>query len=126
MEEPLALVRRFCEAFAGRDVEAVLAFFHEDAVYHNMPLEPVQGKAAIRSVLETFMRPAQEIEFRVLHAAAAGPVVFTERLDRFLMGERWVELPVAGVFEVREGKITAWRDYFDLSTWLKQTRGAGP
>ncbi len=30
-------------------------------------------------------------------------------------------LPVCGVFEVRNGKIVAWCDYFDMQTWLKQT-----
>ena len=30
-----------------------------------------------------------------------------------------VELPVTGVFEVVDGKITAWRDYFDMSALVK-------
>jgi limonene-1,2-epoxide hydrolase len=47
-------------------------------------------------------------------------VVHTERLDTFVIGDRTVKLPIAGVFEVASGKITAWRDYFDLATWTKQ------
>jgi limonene-1,2-epoxide hydrolase len=47
---------------------------------------------------------------------ASGPLVMNERTDRFEMHGRWVDLPVAGVFEVHDGLITLWRDYFDLPT----------
>jgi limonene-1,2-epoxide hydrolase len=49
--------------------------------------------------------------------------VLTERLDKFVLGGKTVELPVAGVFELKDGKITAWRDYFDMATWTKQATG---
>jgi len=49
-----------------------------------------------------------------------GNLVFTERVDRFTMNGRTVALPVAGVFEIRDGKIAAWRDYFDFATWQRQ------
>ncbi len=122
-EDSTATVRRFCEAFGRRDAEEILSFFTEDAVYHNMPLPPVKGKAAIRTVLDMFLKPAQHVEFVMLNLAAAGNTVFTERLDKFILGARTVELPVAGVFEVKDGKIAAWRDYFDMATWTRQTSG---
>ena len=114
------LVRDFCAAFARRDVDELLEFFTDDAVYHNMPMRPVQGKAAIRGVLDMFLKPAQAVDFAVLRIAAAGDTVLTERLDTFDMGARRVELPIAGIFDLRDGKIAAWRDYFDLATWTKQ------
>ncbi|MFE9327593.1 limonene-1,2-epoxide hydrolase family protein [Nocardia sp. NPDC052278] len=46
-------------------------------------------------------------------AQADGGTVFAERTDRFLIGNTWVSLPVTGVLEVRDGKITHWRDYYD-------------
>ena len=71
-----------------------------DAVYHNMPGPPVRGKAAIKkAVLERFLNPAQTVEFVMLNMAAADSVVFTERLDRFVIAGKTVELPVAGVFQ---------------------------
>jgi limonene-1,2-epoxide hydrolase len=117
------LIRRFCEAFDRRDTEAILDFLAEDAVYHNMPMAPVRGRAGIKTVLNMFLTPAQEVEFVILNIATAGNVVLTERVDRFVLGDRTVELPVAGVFEVDDGKIAAWRDYFDMDTWTKQTTG---
>lgn len=122
-QENVELVRRFCAAFGSRDPDQVLEFFTDDAVYHNMPMQPVQGKAAIRPILEMFLKPAQRVEFVVLNVAADGDVVLTERLDKFVMGGRDVALPVAGVFEIRDGKIAAWRDYFDMPTWSRQTTG---
>jgi limonene-1,2-epoxide hydrolase len=55
----------------------------------------------------------------VLHISASGGVVLTERVDKFL-GPKNVELPVMGAFEIKDGEITAWRDYFDLGAWTKQ------
>ncbi|HWO93683.1 MAG TPA: limonene-1,2-epoxide hydrolase family protein [Dehalococcoidia bacterium] len=118
----IAVVRSFCEAWAKRDVPAIMAAFADDAVYHNMPLDPVRGKDAIEATINGFMGPAKSVEFRVLNIAASGNVVLTERIDVFDMGDRKIELPVMGTFELdASGKIVAWRDYFDLGAWTKQT-----
>ena len=37
-----------------------------------------------------------------------------ERSDYITINGRAVVLPISGVFEIRDGKITAWREYFDL------------
>jgi len=115
------LIRDFCAAWARRDMDELLGFFTDDAVYHNMPMAPVQGHDGIRAVLEFFVPGSQSIEFEILALASTGDLVFTERVDRFVMGEQRVELPVAGVFQVRDGKIAAWRDYFDMQTFTSQT-----
>jgi len=107
------VVRRFCAAFARRDLDEILGFFTEDAVYHNVPFDPVEGHDAIRAVLETFVPGSHEVEFELLHLASDGPVVHTERIDRMTFGGNPVEVAVAGVFEVADGRIRAWRDYFD-------------
>lgn len=118
------MVREFCAAFARRDVDELLTYFTPDAVYHNMPMAPVQGTAAIRGVLEMFIKPAQSIDFAMLKIASSGDTVFTERVDTFQIGERRVELPISGIFDMSGGKIAAWRDYFDLATWTRQATPA--
>ena len=115
------VVRDFCEAWSRRDAEELLAYFTEDAVYHNIPMPPVVGKAAIREVFGLFLPPSESIDWEMLHLAAAGDLVFTERVDRFVMGGKTIELPGAGVFELEGGLIRAWRDYFDMATWQRQT-----
>ncbi len=117
------VVREFCEAWSRKDAEELLGFFTDDAVYHNIPMPPVAGKAAIREVFGLFLPPSESIEWEMLHLAVAGDVVFTERVDRFVIGGRTIALPVAGVFELEGGRIKAWRDYFDMADWQRQTAG---
>ena len=120
MRDPETVVREFCAAWDRRDVEAILTWFAPDATYHNMPLEPVCGHTAIREVLNLFVPPASNIHFEILAIASRGDVVFTERVDHFTVAGKEVALPVAGVFEVRDGKIASWRDYFDMGSYQRQ------
>jgi limonene-1,2-epoxide hydrolase len=116
-----AVVRELIAAFNANDLDRVLAFFAADAVYHNIPVQPVSGTAAIRAVLAGFMGMASEIDWVVRNLVETRDgVVLTERVDRFLVRDRWIELPVMGAFEVRDGRITAWRDYFDMKQFQDQ------
>ena len=116
------LVRRFCAAWSQSklDIPTILTFFTDDAVYHNMPIQPIQGKDAIKGVIEQFMTPFERCDWEVLRIAASGDTVLTERIDRFIGADKKIELPVMGAFEIKGGKIAAWRDYFDLGAWTKQ------
>jgi len=115
------VIRDFCTAWTRKSIDELMGFFTPDAVYHNMPLVPLTGIEAIRETLNMFVTPAEHIEFELLAIASAGDLVFTERVDRFQMMGKSISLPVAGVFQVRDGKIAAWRDYFDMQTWMSQT-----
>lgn len=117
------LVNQFCAAFARGKVDELVGFFTDDGAYHNVPTGEARGRTAVRKALEAYVPNARAIEFRVLRSASAGDVVFNERLDVFEMKDgKHVELPVAGVFEVRAGKIAPWRDYFDINMWTRQMR----
>lgn len=119
--DPIQIVTNFCNAVPRRDVEELLGFFAEDAVYHNIPVAPVQGHDAIGATLRGFLDPASHAEFEVRAIACVDRVVLTERVDRFTIEGKAIELPVMGAFEVDDaGRITAWRDYFDLAQFTKQ------
>ena len=123
MTDPIALVQQFCDAWPTGDVDALVDFFTDDATYHNIPMEAVTGKDAIKATIAGFAA-GNQIEFRVLHIAAAGDVVLTERVDAFTLADgRTIELPVSGTFEIRGGKIAAWRDYFDLNMFMSKLSG---
>jgi limonene-1,2-epoxide hydrolase len=120
-----ALVLEFCQAFTnGATPTALVEYFTEDAVYHNIPVEPAVGHEAILGLLNMFLTPVERVEFRVLNIVADGDTVLTERVDAFFLPNATIELPVMGTFEVRDGKIAAWRDYFDLNTYMSQLQGA--
>jgi limonene-1,2-epoxide hydrolase len=115
------IVTDFCNAWPRKNIEELLAFFTDDAVYHNIPLESAKGKDAIRGVINTFLPMARSLHFKVLNSAGNGNVVFNERVDIFDLGNgKTISLPVAGVFEVTGSKISAWRDYFDMAMYTKQ------
>ena len=120
MADPVALVQEFCDAWAKGDLDAIVDFFTDDAVYHNIPIAPVTGKQAIRDTIAGFTGGVDRIEFRVNHISADGNVVLTERIDAFIMPTVTIELPVMGTFEVQGDKIAAWRDYFDLNQFMSQ------
>ena len=44
----------------------------------------------------------------------------TERVDVFSLPGKTFELPVMGAFEVSDGKINAWRDYFDINQFTSR------
>jgi limonene-1,2-epoxide hydrolase len=114
-EDPGELVTRFCAQWGTGDYEALLDYFAEDAVYHNIPMEPLSGIAEIKAFLETFAAMASSIDFVIHRQVVSGNVVMNERTDtlRMLDGNT-VNLPVMGSFEVEDQKIVAWRDYFDM------------
>ncbi len=121
MADPESVVRDFCTAFSRCDIEELLGFFAEDAVYHNIPIAPVEGREAIRATLAQFVDPSGEAKFEVRHLAVSGNAVLTERVDHLTIQGKKVSLPVMGAFEVDgAGKIKAWRDYFDLNQFTQQ------
>jgi len=120
MADPIDLIRDFCAVWSKGDLDAIIDYFTEDAVYHNIPVDPVTGRDAIRATIEGFTSGVDSIEFRVLNIAASGSVVMTERVDVFTLPSKTIELPVMGTFDVSADKITAWRDYFDLNQFMSQ------
>lgn len=124
--EAFDLVLRFCDAFGkGATPTELVDYFADDAVYHNIPVDPAVGREAILGLLNMFLTPTERVEFRVTNIVASGNTVLTERVDVFHLPNAVIELPVMGTFEVRDGKIAAWRDYFDLNQYMSQLQGAG-
>ncbi len=108
------LVRDFMRAWERRDTEFILSSFTEDPVYHGVPLTPIVGKAAIAAWVRGFADvPPGRLEVR--HQVASHDVVMNERTDVITLNGRAVTLPICGVFEMHEGRIRAWREYFDLT-----------
>ena len=92
-------------AIERKDLAAACAFMADDVEYDNVPMAKVFGVEAVTTALAPFIGGCTRLEWVVNHQAASGEVVMNERVDRFEMGGRWVELAVAGLFIVRDGKI---------------------
>lgn len=114
-------VKRFIEAIERQDLDAAGQMLGEDVSYENMPMQPVIGRDAVLRVVASFLEPAELVDWKILRQWEFGGVVVNERIDRFRIGNGWLELPVAGFFEVdAQGLIMLWRDYFDLGSYLSQ------
>ena len=115
------LARRICESwhlFTEKDFNEVFA---QDCQYQNMPVPGVNiGPEAIRKTLGT-LGDGHDVKLRIDNLVATSNMVMVERTESFIPrdGSDSLELPVVGVFEGRDGKITAWRDYFhfDAAYW---------
>jgi limonene-1,2-epoxide hydrolase len=121
-ENAASLVREFLEAWRDRNIDQLIGFFAEDAVYHNVPVAPITGLSGIRQIFTQFLDVFEQASLDVVSIASAPGLVLAERIDRFVMRDgRRVELPVTGVFELAGGKIARFSDYFDLGAFQRQS-----
>jgi limonene-1,2-epoxide hydrolase len=119
MEENERIISEFIKAWSRLDPEELAAYFADDGVYHNMPVGPVSGRENVEKFIQGFTSPWTETTWDILNIMSSGSVVIVERLDRTRAGEKFVELPCVGVFEIEGGKIKIWRDYFDFGTYQR-------
>ena len=113
-----ALVDEFLATWERGDLDEMLSFFADDAIYHNMPMEPAVGSNAIRATLEQFMTGMGGLRAEVHQQLSHGSTVMHERTDYFTVNGEAMSLPICGVFEIEDGRIKRWREYFDMSRFL--------
>ncbi len=115
------VVRAMISACEALSVEGMLETMTPDVRYVNVGLSDVTGHEAVRQSMAPFMARSKSSTWTLHHIAEApSGAVLTERTDVFELPDRLLTVPVMGVFEFREGKISAWRDYFDLPGFMKQ------
>ena len=117
------IVREFIRTWSTLDPDRIVAFFADDGVYHNMPMAPVSGRAQLRGFIAGFVKNWTVTDWEIVNLVSAGPIVIAERMDRTKVGEKNVDLPCCGVFELEGGKIKVWRDYFDMATYTRALTG---
>ena len=122
-EDAERVVRDFCATFEKHDAEALRPFFTEDVVYHNIPMDPAVGIDAAVAFISGFFAMCESMKIETIHLAVRDNVVLTERIDSFTIGQKVAPLPVMGVFEIRDDKISAWRDYFDMAQITRMLSG---
>jgi limonene-1,2-epoxide hydrolase len=123
MADNAQIVRDFIAAWSRLDPAELAGYFTEDGCYYNMPAQPVTGRQNVEQFIRGFSSGWKSTEWEVLNLVAQGDVVFAERLDRTRTAKGDVDLPCCGVFEMQDGKIKVWRDYFDLGTYMKAMQG---
>lgn len=127
MTDPIAAVKAF---FAGMDTtslddaaKALASSVTDDFVWKNTGLPDANGPQGAADFLLSFGQamPLAGLKVDLLAIAAQGNTVVTERVDHLCSadGTPLVSIELAGVLEVADdGKIKAWRDYFDPRPFL--------
>ena len=117
------IVESFLYALQAVDLATADGLLDDDLVYENVGLPTIRGRArAIKLFRSMEGRGGFEVKFhRVATDSSGGASVLTERTDAIVIGPLRLQFWVCGVFEVHDGKITLWRDYFDMFDMLKAT-----
>ncbi len=118
MKDNEQIIRQFIAAWSRLNVDELLEYFTDDGTYHNMPMQPVKGKDNIKQLIEGFTDAWTETQWDIVCLMSKDDLVVAERLDRTKFGDKSVDLPCVGVFEMEKGKIKVWRDYFDANTYF--------
>jgi limonene-1,2-epoxide hydrolase len=120
---PWETIDQFRAAWDDGDLDRVCALVTDDIFYHNMPRPSMQGKDVFRAYMDGYEQRLGKflsVHWEILKRAESGNTVFIERISHltFANGQR-IDCPIVGVFEVRDGKIASWKDYFDKSQFDK-------
>jgi len=111
------VVRAFIAAWSNLDAEELAGYFTEDGTYYNMMLNPVSGRENLIAFIGGFLSNWSETNWEIVNVVSDGDLIVAERVDRTRIGDKRVDLPCVGMFEMEGGKIKVWRDYFDLATY---------
>jgi limonene-1,2-epoxide hydrolase len=111
----IQVVEAFLGALEALDIDGALALCHPDVTYQNVPLPPARGLAATEKQLRLLETRFSGFQARIHSIAANDGVVLTERTDVLELGRFKPAFWVCGRFDVRDGRIVAWKDYFDYA-----------
>jgi limonene-1,2-epoxide hydrolase len=122
IDDPVRIVEGFLYALQDEDWDTMAAAMDDNIVYQNVGMPIINGRHGALTFLRRGLdRPNAGFEVKIHRIAAEGASVLTERTDVVVFGGLRVQFWVCGVFEVRNGRITLWRDYFDYLDIFKAT-----
>lgn len=117
---PEQTVDEFIRRILAEDLDGACELASEDIEYDNVPVGKNIGHQAMKDFL-IVMASMGEVTFEIHRQVSVGRIVMNERTDQFVVGDRQIDLAVAGVFELDDdGKICLWRDYFDYASFERQ------
>ncbi|WP_151766559.1 limonene-1,2-epoxide hydrolase family protein [Acinetobacter seifertii] len=114
------IVERFLNALMQQDHVTISELLHPDIVYTNVSLPTFKGGKRVAGLIKLGLSNARKLKVKNHQLVAKENIVLTERTDILEIGPLHVGFWVCGTFEVEDGKIILWRDYFD---WLNVSKG---
>lgn len=111
--KPDAIVTRFLQSIEQQDYATMAALLDPDLVYTNVSLPTIRGGEKVARLFESGLRRGGGFGVKMHSIAVNGDTVLTERTDLLKVGPFQMCFWVCGTFQVRDGRIVLWRDYFD-------------
>jgi limonene-1,2-epoxide hydrolase len=119
------VVRQFLAALKRSDVDELVSFFSDDAVWTDGPRGTYRGVDAIRAEIKSQVQLVPSLTVEVKNLVATGGTVMVERVDTFEAQGKSFDLEVVGVFEIDGGRlIKRLRDYYDLQSLMDRVAAA--
>lgn len=112
--DPIDLTTGFLRDLASGRIDEALAVVDENLIYHNVGTPALRGKRTFERVMRVLNGKAIHFDAEILHTAVTGNVVLNERIDLLTIGPLRMRFWVIGHYEVVDGRIVVWRDYFDV------------
>lgn len=114
----VSVARAMLAAWDVRNWNRVLALFAADGVLHSMMIEPIVGRDALAERLAQLGARAHTVNPRIKHVGVIDGLVFMERVDEITLDGRMSPVPVVGVFDIADGVVREWREYYDRAQLL--------
>jgi limonene-1,2-epoxide hydrolase len=111
---PEDVVRAELDAWSRLDINEIMSYFSDDAIWDNVPILAVSGREEIRKAVRWALERTTHADIEIINLVATGNVVLTERVDHLVVNNNSLDVRVMGAFDVFGSKITSWRDYFDV------------
>ncbi len=108
------VVQNFLHALRDKDLDAAGDLLDDALLYENVGYSRLRGARKTMKIFAGLQRPSFGFDVRFHSIAVDGSTVHTERTDALIVGPVRNNFWVCGVFEVRDGRITVWRDYIDI------------
>ena len=115
-ESAETVVRKFFAAFPKSDVDELISFFGDTATYIDGPRGIHRGIGEIKAEFGVQVQMVPSTTVDITNLVTDGHTVMVERAEQFVIQGKPVDHEVVGVFEIDDGRITRWRDYYDLTS----------
>ena len=125
-DSPESVVRKFLAAWADPKPDELGSFFDDDAVWVDGPRGVHRGVDAIKYELIAQLAESEGVTVDVKSLVTDGGTVMVEQVSRFSVGGKPISAVVMAVFELdTDGRITQWREAYDLKSVTDQIEAAG-
>lgn len=116
------LVLENLAGFDRLDYEFVAAGYADEGVLHFMQKEPIRGRDQIHAFFVRQFEPITDTRIEIVNVIESGSLVMVERVDHYKYDGIAVSCPIANATELRDGRITVWREYFDQGFAARQVK----